>query len=331
MPLSRQKIETRHGQPPQKRYLAPVMKRICMKVALLLVALLGGIGRPHAAVVFEAHSPYHHVQVIDDRGIRLLSFNGTQETRMSLANPLLGHFEYTEFFHAPWVWNSEIKRVLMLGLGGGSIQRAYQHYYTNVMIESVEVDPVVIKVAREYFQVRDTPTHKIHQHDGRTFLQRGRETYDVILVDAYTRSRYGSSIPPHLVTREFFAQASVRLGTNGVLAYNVIGQLQGGRADIIGALYRTMKEVFPQVYLFPASSSLNVVIIATKSPVPYDFARVQREGTELIRTGKVKLPTFATRLRAFQNVAPRNASVSPVLTDDRAPVESLMRGTGFSD
>ncbi|MBE0545635.1 MAG: fused MFS/spermidine synthase [Verrucomicrobia bacterium] len=307
------------------------MKKFCLKIALFLAAFSVCAGPLPAAVVFEAHSPYHHVQVLDERGTRTLSFNGTQETRMSLTDPLQGHFEYTEFFHVPWVWNRDIKRVLALGLGGGSIQRAYQHYYTNVMLESVEMDPVVIQVAKEYFHVKESPTHKIHHHDGRTFLQRGREAYDVILVDAYTSSRYGSSIPPHLVTREFFAQASVRLSTNGVLAYNVIGQLQGGRADIIGALYRTMKEVFPHVYLFPASSSLNVVMVATKSAAPYDYARVQRDGAELIRSGKVKLPTFATRLRAFQDAPPRNAAISPVLTDDRAPVESLMRGTGFSN
>jgi spermidine synthase len=307
------------------------MKKFCLKIALFLAAFSVCAGRLPAAVVFEAHSPYHHVQVLDERGTRTLSFNGTQETRMSLTDPLQGHFEYTEFFHVPWVWNRDIKRVLALGLGGGSIQRAYQHYYTNVMLESVEMDPVVIQVAKEYFHVKESPTHKIHHHDGRTFLQRGREAYDVILVDAYTSSRYGSSIPPHLVTREFFAQASVRLSTNGVLAYNVIGQLQAGRADIIGSLHRTMKEVFPHVYLFPASSSLNVVMVATKSAAPYDYARVQRDGAELIRTGKVKLPTFATRLRAFQDAPPRNAAISPVLTDDRAPVESLMRGTGFSN
>ena len=52
----------------------------------------------------------------------------------------------------------------------------------------------------------------------------------------------------------------------GVLAYNVIGQMQGWRTDFIGAMYRTLKEIFPQVYTFPAESSMNVVIVATKSP-----------------------------------------------------------------
>jgi spermidine synthase len=303
------------------------MKTNCLKHAVLLGAL-SVAASSQARVVFEAHSPYHLVQVIDEPGVRILSFNGTRETKMSLVNPLQGHFEYTEYFHTPWLWNRDIRRVLMLGLGGGSIQRAYQHYYTNVVVDTVELDPVVVKVAKEYFKVAETPTLKIHNQDGRMFLNRTSESYDVIILDAYTKSRYGSSIPPHLTTKEFFTLASGRMTTNGVLAYNVIGDIQDSRPEIVGALYRTLKEVFPQVYAFPAGTSMNVVLVATKSTTPFDYARVQREGTALVQTRKVLLPAFASRLKVFRNVPPRSAGVSPVLTDDRAPVETLMGGGG---
>src|SRR5205809_453849 len=83
-----------------------------------------------------------------------------------------------------------------------------------------------VNVAKEYFKVQETPALKIRNQDGRVFLNRTSDRYDVIIMDAYTTSRYGSSIPPHLTTREFFALASAHLTTNGVLAYNVIGQIQ---------------------------------------------------------------------------------------------------------
>lgn len=305
-----------------------------MKTNLLrnavLFSLLGAGLDSIGGMVFEAHSPYHLVQVIDETGLRVLSFNGTRETQMSLANPLQGHFEYTEYFHTPWVWNRDIRRVLMLGLGGGSTQRAYLHYYTNVVVDTVELDPVVVKVAREYFKVAESPAHKIHNQDGRMFLNRTSETYDLIILDAYTKSRYGSSIPPHLTTKEFFTLATRHLGTNGVLAYNVIGNIQDSQPEIVGAIYRTLKEVFPQVYAFPASSSMNVVLIATKVATPFDYARVQREGMALAQTRRVTMPTFAARLKVFRTAPPRSVQRSPVLTDDRAPVESLMGGGGAS-
>jgi spermidine synthase len=296
-----------------------------LKLGMVLMFTFGA--QPaRAGVIFEQISAYHHIMVIDDNAIRTLSFNASWETKMSLTNSLTGHFEYTEYFQMPWLWNHDIKRVLMAGLGGGSTQRAWQHYYTNVLVDTVEIDPVVVDVAHRFFGVTETPNLQIHTNDARVFLRRSTNIYDVILMDAYATTRYGSSLPKHLTTKEFFIIANSHLGTNGVLAYNVIGQINGRRASIIGALYRTMKEVFPQVYLFPASESQNVVMIATKSKERFDKARVEQEGAELMHSGIVTLPTFPERLKNFWDGTPPTAATSPVLTDDYAPIESLLQG-----
>jgi len=278
-----------------------------------------------AIVVFSTYSAYHYIEVVDEGGVRTLSFNGSRETRMHRENPLQGHFEYTEYFHMPWLWNTNIKRVLMIGLGGGSTQRSYQHYYTNVTVDSVELDPAVVNVAKTYFHVTETPAHRIHIQDGRIFLRRTTNVYDVILMDAYSTTRYGSSIPPHLTTKEFFTIARNHLSTNGVMAYNIIGTVRDWNADFVGGLFRTMREVFPQVYLFPATESQNVVLLATKSPERFDATRVQKDGLALARNKTVTLPTFTRRLQSFVNTPPPSASRSPVLTDDRAGVEGLLR------
>src|ERR1041385_5763318 len=176
------------------------LRRNAAAVGILLLAAALPL---RAAIIFEKISPYPHVQVIDENGTRMLSFNGTRETMMSISNPLTGHFEYTEYFHMPWIWNHDIRRVLMMGLGGGSTQRSYEHYYTNVVVDTAELDPVVVTVAKKYFNVNESPRHRIYNEDGRFFLRRATTQYDVILMDAYTTGRYGSSIPPHLTTKEF--------------------------------------------------------------------------------------------------------------------------------
>ena len=278
-----------------------------------------------AGVVFQGDSAYHHIQVIDNNGVRTLSFNGSQETRMSLRNPLQGHFIYTEFFHVPWIWNNNIKNVLMMGLGGGSTQRAYQHYYPQVNIDTVELDPVVIAVAGKYFGVKPTDKHKIIRSDGRMHLRRTRKKYDVILMDAYTANRYGSFIPYSLATKEFFQLAHGRLTDNGVVAYNVIGTTHGWRADILGSIYRTMNSVFPKVYLFPAPDSKNVVLIATKSPQTYTITAARQRASQLINSKRVQLRFFATRVNAMRIGAPPTAARSPVLTDNYAPVDGLLK------
>jgi spermidine synthase len=273
--------------------------------------------------VHELTSPYHHIRVIDDAGIRTLYFDNAQETSMSLANPLTGHFEYIDYFHMPWLWNTQITNVLMIGLGGGSAQRSFAYYYPGVAFRTVEIDPAVVKVARDFFNVRESETQKIEVSDGRVFLKRSNAHYDLIILDAYLSGRYGSSIPQHLATKEFFELARDRLTTNGIVAYNVIGTLSGYHSDIIGAMHRTLKTVFPQVYLFPAKTSLNVVFVATRSTAAANLEGARWRAAQMVQTRRITLPNFRERVESLQSTAPANASRSPILTDDYAPVEGL--------
>jgi spermidine synthase len=275
-------------------------------------------------VRFRGTSPYHTILVYDQNGYRILSFDGTTETRMSLSNPLEGHFEYTEFFHMAWLWNTQVSDVLLIGLGGASVQRSFEHYYPQWRLETVEIDEMVRQVAREHFGFKESPTQRVRVEDGRVFVKRSRKSYDVMILDAYTKHRYGSAIPYHLVTREFFTLASERLTTNGVLAYNVIGTLDGWQADVLGSVYKTMKSVFPQVYLFPASGSQNVVLIATKSSVPLSMVQARQRAEELVRSGQVTLPTFRTRFQAMRWQPGAGFYRSRVLTDDYAPLDGLL-------
>ncbi len=283
----------------------------------------GGLATP-AALIFEMTSAYHHIQVLDDQGIRVLSFDGSQETRMSLRHPLAGHFEYTEYFQMPGLWNRKMTNVLMIGLGGGSTQRAYQYYYPEVTVETVELDPAVIQTAKRFFNVKESPALRLEVSDGRAFLRRTEKKYDAIILDAYVSSRYGSFVPYHLATKEFFALAHEHLGTDGVLAYNVMGTMVAWRADILGAVYRTLKAVFPQVYMFPATESMNVVMIATKNPHKFTLPELQGKAKEWVTGRRVVLPTLRTRLLTFRSDPPPTALQSPVLTDDYAPIDGLL-------
>jgi spermidine synthase len=228
----------------------------------------------------------------------------------------------------PWLWNTQMTRVLMIGLGGGSTQRSYARYCPETLVETVELDPVVVRAARDFFHFVDSPRQKVYVSDGRVFLRRSQARYDAILVDAYVSSRYGSCIPHHLATREFFALAHDHLTTNGVLAYNVIGSLRGWQDDLIGSLYQTLKVVFPEVYLFPAKDSENVVLLATKAPNKTDLEALRGRTTSLVQSKRVSLPSFASRVLSFRGDPPPNLQQSPVLTDDFAPIDNLLRSRG---
>ena len=289
-------------------------------VALLFAAVAEG------AVRHRSQSAHNQITVEDKGGYRMLRFNGSMETRLLIANPLLGHFEYTDYFQMPLLWNPKAKRVLVMGLGGGSTQRAFQHYFPTVHVDTVELDPTVAKVAKEWFGVKENKTHKIHISDGRGYLRRNKERkYDAIMMDAYSSNTYGSFIPYHLATKEFFQLASEDLTVNGVLAYNVIGTYNEWRADIVGSMYRTMKTVFPHVYHFPAADSRNIVLLGVKAKTGGLTSATLRARLDLLRRAQPKLPAhFGPRLARIQANAPLSAAKSPVLTDDHAPISKLL-------
>lgn len=289
-------------------------------VALLFAAVAEG------AVRHRSQSAHNQITVEDKGGYRMLRFNGSMETRLLIANPLLGHFEYTDYFQMPLLWNPKPKRVLVMGLGGGSTQRAFQHYFPTVHVDTVELDPTVAKVAKEWFGVKENKTHKIHISDGRGYLRRNKERkYDAIMMDAYSSNTYGSFIPYHLATKEFFQLASEDLTVNGVLAYNVIGTYNEWRADIVGSMYRTMKTVFPHVYHFPAADSRNIVLVGVKAKTGGLTSATLRARVDLLRRAQPKMPAhFGPRLGRIQANAPLSAAKSPVLTDDHAPISKLL-------
>lgn len=284
-----------------------------------------------ASVIYEITSPYHHVRVLEEAGLRTLCFDDALESRMSTGNPLQGHFEYTEYFHLPWLWNTQISNVVMIGLGGASTQRAFEFYHPQVSIETAEIDPVVVQVARQFFDFKESPRQKVEVSDGRVFLRRSTARRDLIILDAYVQGRYGSAIPQHLATREFFELVRDRLTTNGIVAYNVIGSINDWHAEIVGAIYHTLKTVFPQVYLFPAQSSRNIVLIATKANIKVDAATLRPRATALVQSGQITNPGFLGHLERMVTAPPSNAMRSPLLTDDYAPVEGLAGGGGAPD
>ncbi len=277
--------------------------------------------------VFSGTSPYHNIAVADADGYRVLLFDDTHESRMEIKNPYAGQYEYTEYFQMIWLWKPDIKNILMLGLGGASTQKAMIHYHPDVKMETAEIDPMVADVAQKYFGYKLDDRQKLAVIDGRQFLRRAPGKYDAILMDAYTQGRYGASIPYELVTKEFFEIARDHLAPDGVLAYNVITILKGyNTSDIVASIYRTLKEVFPQVYIFEAKSSLNIVMIASLKKGTTDHSTLEKDATALVDAKKMTFPGFLDRVDSFQPKPPANYLAAPLLTDESAPVESLSQG-----
>jgi spermidine synthase len=141
-------------------------------------------------------------------------------SRVDLNRPLHLLGIYTRAMLAALMWKPDAGRVCHIGFGGGRIPMVLHHYFPQMMIESTEIDPEVVRLARRWFGVRPDERAPVHTEEGRGFLARQPETvvYDTILVDCFT----GSGQHPYtLSTVEFYELARSHLAPGGVLATNL--------------------------------------------------------------------------------------------------------------
>lgn len=300
---------------------------IYLVALFMMLLLLAPSASGVETVIYEYDSVYHHIRVTQDGDIRGLRFdNNHYQSLMDIRSPYSGHFHYIDLLFTPFIFNSEIEDVLILGLGGGSAQKLFNYHQPELDILSVELDPAVVDVAEEFF-FYDADELPVVVSDARMYLSRNSGKHDLIIQDTYSSNVYGTFIPFHLATLEYFTLVRDRMTDDGIFAVNVIGTVYGGEPNrVITSVYRTMHEVFPHLYLFAAQDVQNVVIVATRNQERLGRAELQARAQALVANRSAEFPPgFLSDLANFYDSPPSGLSSAIVLTDDYAPTDNLLR------
>lgn len=235
-----------------------------MRKLINLLILLFISFQATAKVVHQERSLYRNILVEDNYDLRCLKFNvKTSKTNQSClykSEPQKLVFNYTKLlFSSLLLLEKAPENILIIGLGGGTMSNTLHQLYPDARIENVEIDPAVIKVAREYFGFyeNDHVTSKVQ--DGRIFIKRAglkKEQYDWIILDAFN----GDYIPEHLLTKEFLEETKKLLTPHGVLAANTFS---------ISKLYEhesaTYHAVFGDFFNVRNRNNSNRIILTTKA------------------------------------------------------------------
>jgi spermidine synthase len=261
-------------------------------------------------VIWERETEYQYARVIEQTdGTRYLELNeGLAVHSVYRQGEWLTGGYWDDMLVLPFAGDHPPKRVAILGSAAGTTARAMAHYFPDIRIDAVEIDPDVTKVGRQLFDLRGRNI-TTHTADARPWLNAQKGTYDAILVDAY-RQPY---IPFYLATREFFDVVKERLAPGGTVAMNV-GHPEGSE-NLEKVLSATLRASFGQsrVWRDPVDET-NTMLLGTTSDA--DPADRLREAEMPAETGEVATEA-AGRLE-------RGLPGGTVYTDDRAPVEWLI-------
>ncbi|MDD2713029.1 MAG: fused MFS/spermidine synthase [Simplicispira sp.] len=271
---------------------------------------------PHT--VHQQKSLYRNILVVEGEGYRCMKFGRyhARQTCIQIGHPHRLVLNYTKgFFTALYLAPQTPRRVLILGLGGGVMPMALRAVDADMHIDTVELDPAVLAVARSHFGYREDARLHSHIDDARVFVRKQRRkvsTYDLVLLDAFDKDY----IPEHLLTREFLQEVRSLLSPKGVLAANTFAA---------GALARheaaTYQAVFGRLYNVDMQGG-NRIMLAGRDGLP---ALAELQKNAVLWDDRLALLGLSSRdlLARFQ-LQPSAAGVR-VLTDQYSPSNLLLR------
>ncbi|HET9679363.1 MAG TPA: fused MFS/spermidine synthase [Gammaproteobacteria bacterium] len=290
-------------------------------VILLMILLAGAWHSAQAEIIFEKQSLYRNILVTDNGERICMRFTLPSARIQSLQscqykdNPNKLVFSYAKAVFAGLLIQPDPERILIAGLGGGSIPRVMHKLYPQAQIDVVEIDPAVVDVAARFFDFHEGDNIDVIERDARVFVKqmllKGDIKYDYIILDAFN----GEYIPAHLMTKEFLQECKNLLTNDGVLVANTFSTSKLYHSE--SATYAAVFDWFVEV----RTNSGNRIILASKGKLPTvdELMAAENALDKPFDTFDIDMEEIVEQA----DTSPEWRHVARVLTDQYAPVNLL--------
>lgn len=186
--------------------------------------------------LFKDQSKYNgEVKVIENSGSRLLIANGYIQSQSVRADGHVGNPLWENLIPQDISLNPD-SRVLILGLGAGTVASIITNRFGAITIDGVDIDPLIIKLGQKYFSMNQKNLN-IFVLDAVDFVTEARYKYDLICVDIFR----GKGVPKGIESKVFLENIKNLLKDNGVLTIN---KIYSGFEEL-NRFKKFVQEVFP--------------------------------------------------------------------------------------
>ncbi len=139
------------------------------------------------------------------------------QSRMSTARPDELQFEYTRLMMGVLLFQSQPQRILMVGLGGGSLAKFCYKHLPQAHITVVEINPHVIALRQSFCIPDDDARFQVVQMDAAHFMAQTEQTFDVVFVDGFDQH----GMPEQLCSTQFYSDCRRVLHAGGMVVVNL--------------------------------------------------------------------------------------------------------------
>ena len=244
----------RNNQGLAELYELPSPFEVETGTVLMLEPAWARAGELRAQLLDES---YPRPFVIDDGQSRYLYFNvRLMQSEMSLKAPHDLALRYTQKMMACLLFQPRPKRLLLIGLGGGSLVKYCHRRLPGCQITAIELNPDVIALREAFFIPADDQRLSIIEGDGADHLNNTEKGIDILLVDAFDKTGFA----PSLANAAFFESAHEKLAGNGILVVNLAGE----KESYAGLIGEAMTAFDDQVIVISVPEDGNHVLFAFK-------------------------------------------------------------------
>lgn len=230
------------------------------------------------------------VEVSEISGIRSLHLGTvTIQSSMKVKDPFALELTYTRGMMCFLLFSDDIKTVLTIGLGGGSVPKYIYANCPNISQTIVEINPQIISIARSHFFVPDYDDRfNVIEGDGIAHLAENTNSTDCLMIDAF--DRFG--IPPDFCSQDFFDSCEMALKNNGIFAINLWGSDKN--FDIY--LQRIEQSFNNQTFMLQTGKPGNIVVFGFKKALSLNQKKLKERAKNLENTHKIEFSSFVEKL-----------------------------------
>lgn len=189
--------------------------------------------------------------------LELTLFNGKLTLDSENANYSYGSLQKILDFALKKVDLSNKENILLLGLGGGCVIDLLKkdHQY-NGNITAIELDEIIIQIAKERFGISENDKITIFCADAFQWVSQINTNYDVVIVDLFIDNQ----VPLQCWALDFWGNLSAHIHTKGYIIFNMMNL----NDDKLNLIQEKLREQQFGIQIFSQVEKTNTLLIAQK-------------------------------------------------------------------
>ncbi|MCF7854400.1 MAG: fused MFS/spermidine synthase [Candidatus Pacebacteria bacterium] len=245
--------------------------------------------RTKTMIVHQTKTQYNNITVtVDNDIVTLWSPKNVRQTAISTHDPAIPLLEYAQNTLLATVLCRSLDHALVLGLGGGAIPNMFRAAYPDLVVDIVEIDPEICRVATDYFGFEEDLHTNLIMGDAVDYVIATRKHYDIVVVDAYLGAEMPCGLTTDAAVRQYFRMTS----PGGVLVANT----WSSRGDRYQRFLVTMETVFRDIRKLSGKRSGNVLIFGMSEPFAVETVRERMKGLDKVFVDRLRIGKQLRRL-----------------------------------